>query len=261
MAPRLIAALAIGGTLAAGAGSDFQEGVRHYAAEDYREAQAAFEVALEEAPDSSSNNLWLGLAIGRRLQTMSAIRRLGALPLARRVKRQFERAVELDGENLEALDALLGFHLEAPPMVGGSKARARELAELIRREDPVLGAVASAECHEAAGEFGNAAGELARARELAPDDIGPVLAQAAFLARRGDDTASGELFELAFRLDGDNPSVWITAARAWSEADSREFVEKAAGLAKRYLQTPKPDANAEPYFEVRALLRKLQRAL
>jgi len=258
---RPIVALAICGTLAAAGASNFEEGLRHYAAEDYRKAQEAFEAALEEAPDSSKHNLWLGLAIGRRLQTMSAIRRLGALPLARKVKRQFDRAVDLDGANLEALDALLGFHLEAPPMVGGSKARAREIAELIRREDPVLGAVASAACHEAAGEFGDASGELVRARELAPDDIGPILAQAAFSARRGDHAASGELFELAFRLDGDNPSVWVTAARAWSEAESRQLVERAAGLAKRYLQTPKPAANAEPYFEVRALLRKLQRAL
>ncbi len=257
---RLLAGLAVAVVWAAAATPAFEQGLRHYGAEDYEKAQRSFEAALAEEPGSSERNLWLALAIGRRLQTMSAIRRLGAVPLVRRVKRHFELAVELDGANIDALKALVGFYLDAPPFAGGSNGSAREVAERIRQLDPAQGALATAACHEGRGEHEEAATQLALSRVLAPDDIGAILAHAGFLARRAEHAASDGLFDLAFRLDGDNPAVWSAAARAWITVSRKDRYSEARDFAERYLDTPKSAPDAEPYFEIRALLKKLPRS-
>ena len=62
---------------------DWKEGIRSYRAEDYRHAETLFERAVERAPDNSKYHLWLGLAIGRRAEGMTGLRRLGAMSLAK----------------------------------------------------------------------------------------------------------------------------------------------------------------------------------
>ena len=43
----------------------WQEGLRLFAAEDFRKAQDAFQQAVDENPQNSTYALWLGLALGR----------------------------------------------------------------------------------------------------------------------------------------------------------------------------------------------------
>mgnify|MGYP001564492856 CR=1 FL=1 len=49
------------------------------------------------------------------------------------VRREFERAVELDPNNLEARSDLLEFYLEAPRAFGGGLDKARQQADVIAR--------------------------------------------------------------------------------------------------------------------------------
>ena len=236
---------------------DWQEGLRHYSAEDYEQAQRSFERALSEDPESSQFNLWVGLAVGRRVQTMSALRRLGAMPLVRRVKRQFERAVELDGSNIAALDALMGFLLQAPAIMGGSKSDARAVAERIQKIDPAHGAHALGVWHEAVGEVAKAGTQYELARQLAPDESSYLVAHAAYLARHGRHSESDELFEIAFARDPDNPDVWVVAFKAWVEAKRRSLYPRVRQLGERYIASASRAPDADPPSEVRALLRKL----
>ena len=238
---------------------DWQEGLRHYSAENYAQAQRSFERALSEDPESSEFNLWVGLAVGRRVQAMSAIRRLGALPLVRRVKRQFERAVELDGSNIDALDALMGFLLQAPAIMGGSKSDARAIAERIQEIDSAHGAYALGVWHEDVGEVEAAGTQYELARQLAPDHSSYLVAHAAYLARRGRHSDSDELFELAFARDPDNPDVWVAACKAWVEAKRRTLYPRARQLGQRYIASATRPPDGDPPSEVRALLERIPR--
>ena len=148
---------------------DWEEGRRLFGIEEYRRAQESFERALSKNPLSSTYNFWLGLAIGRRAEGMTGFRRLGAIGLAKKVKVQFERAVELDGSNLDALEALQTFHFQAPAFVGGNKAEARRIADRIKQIDEERGAIAWAACFEKDKDFASAAVQYALARELAPE--------------------------------------------------------------------------------------------
>ena len=258
---RRIALLTIASSLALAASSpgedDWKEGVRHYTAEDFRKAQEVFEQAVEQDPENSTFSLWLALAMGRRAERMTGLRKLAAAPLVRRMRREMERSIELDETNLDAYDALQGFHLEAPSLVGGSKAEAKEIAIRIRAIDAARGAEALGTYHEAVGEFDDAAEQFTEARRLNPEGMRPLLKHAGFLARRGKHEESDKLFDLAFSRDPDEPRAWRAAGTAWIVAKRKSRYPEARELIERYLETPDREPNPDPRYELRDLLKKM----
>lgn len=253
LAGALLAAPLLGGSTAS---EHWNTGMRHMHAERFRDAETAFRQAARLDPESSSYALWVGLAIGRRAERMTGIRRLGALPLAKQVKHYFERAVELDGSNLEALEALQNFHREAPGMAGGSAAEARRLADRLQGLDRARGAAAWALLLEQGQDFAAAEARHARARELAPRTVGHLLGHASFLARRGRHAESDALFEQALSREPENPDVWLAAGKAWIRAGRRTHYPRARELLERYLASPDRGANSEPPYIVRRLLSR-----
>lgn len=64
---------------------------------------------------------------------------LQKLSLARRFKKEAERALQLDPNNIDANQDLMEFHLDAPGIVGGDKKKAAELADRMVPNNPVRG--------------------------------------------------------------------------------------------------------------------------
>ena len=52
-----------------------------------------------------------------------------AFSLAGKTRHEFEKAVELDGENIEALQDLMEYYRQAPVFLGGSRKKAHEIEE------------------------------------------------------------------------------------------------------------------------------------
>ena len=236
---------------------DWEEGRRLYAIEDYKRAQKSFERAVSKNPQSSSYHYWLGLAIGRRAEGMTGFGRFRAMGLAKKVKVHFERAAELDGSSLDALEALQNFHFEAPGIVGGDKAETRKIADRIKQLDEARGAIAWARCYEHDKDFRNAAAQYALARELAPDNTGYLAEHAAFLSRRRQHEESDKLFNTALERDPDNPLLWVVAAKAWIEAKRSSLYPRARKLLERYLEDAKSVPNRDAPSQIRKLLKKL----
>lgn len=260
MVSRFVAPLAVCATLVASGGPGgevWQRGVEFYAAEGFREAQEQFERAIVLESGNSKYHLWLGLAIGRRAEQMTGLRRIKAMPLAKESRRQFERAVDLDGSNLKALEALQGFHFRAPAMIGGNKDEARDLARRIEGVDAARGAAAWAAYHEHVRDFEDAERQHQRARDLEPDEVGYVLGYASFLSRRNRNVESDKLFEEALSREPDNPDVWLSAATAWIAARRRSLHGRARDLLDRYLASPDRKPDSEPASMVRKLAAKL----
>ncbi len=244
--------------VASGSGAaEWREGVELYRNEEYQKARDLFERAVDADPENAEYHLWLGLATGRRAEQLSGFRRLSALSLAKRVRVEFETAAELDPKNLAVLEALLGFHLDAPGIVGGDKARAIGVAEQIEEVDPARGAAAFAGYHEDRGDFEQAGEFHIRARELAPDEIRYLLGHATFLSRRGRQAESDRLFDAAFERASENPDVWLAAGRSWIEAKRRPRYPQARELLERYIASPNRKPNSDPVWLVRRLLKQL----
>jgi len=59
--------------------------------------------------------------------------------LARKTKAAWERAIELDSDNLDARSDLIQYYVQAPGFLGGSTTKAHEQAEEIRKRNPLRG--------------------------------------------------------------------------------------------------------------------------
>src|SRR5262245_56841894 len=80
-----------------------------FALAEYKKAQESFEKAVALSPDSSVYHHWLGKAYGRRAETSNPF---SAPMLASKARQQFEKAVQLDGRNAEAINDLFSYYLE-----------------------------------------------------------------------------------------------------------------------------------------------------
>lgn len=114
-------------------------------------------VALK--PGNSEYHQWLGRAMGRKAEVANPFAAFG---LARKVKVEFERAVQLDPMNLSARTDLSEFYLEAPAFLGGDKNKARQQADFVAKHDLALASYINARVEEKQGS-GKAEAEYKRA--------------------------------------------------------------------------------------------------
>jgi len=91
------------------------------------------ELAASYAPSSSDNQMWLGRAYGFKASHASPFAALG---LAIKVRVAFERAVQLDPENIYAMSDLGEFYVAAPSLIGGGLDKAQALASRMQPHFP-----------------------------------------------------------------------------------------------------------------------------
>jgi tetratricopeptide (TPR) repeat protein len=92
--------------------------------------------AVEAQPQRAEAHFWLAEVAG----TLAAHRwALSAFFLAKRCKREFVRAVQLDPTNAQYIEGLGRFLARAPGIVGGDRDSARALAQNLRRIDEMRG--------------------------------------------------------------------------------------------------------------------------
>jgi predicted Zn-dependent protease len=91
------------------------------------------ERAASNDPSSSNSQMWLGRAYGMKASHANPVIAFG---LARKVHYAFEKAVQLDPENVQAMSDLGEFYVDAPAIVGGGLDKARTLADKMQPHFP-----------------------------------------------------------------------------------------------------------------------------
>jgi tetratricopeptide (TPR) repeat protein len=99
-------------------------------------AAALFEKAVAQNPKSAEAHYLLGSAYGSQAQKASIF---GQASLASKTKDEFEKAVALDPDLLDARVGLVQFYTMAPGFMGGSYDKAFAQAQEIRKRDPLMG--------------------------------------------------------------------------------------------------------------------------
>src|SRR5260370_1525148 len=107
----------------------------YFMLEDWDRGISASELAVNLAPQNSLYPLWLGRIYGEKADRAGF---MSAAGLAKKVRNEFERAVELDRKSWEARTDLAEFYLEAPGIVGGGKDKARAQADALASVKPAM---------------------------------------------------------------------------------------------------------------------------
>ena len=104
--------------------------------QNYKSAIKLLSKAQKEGEDTVSVGLMLSEAYGGRIDQVGMLKKMG---LAKKLRKNMEHSLELSPDNLDALQALVEFHMQAPPIVGGDKKKAHTYADKITEKAPLRG--------------------------------------------------------------------------------------------------------------------------
>jgi tetratricopeptide (TPR) repeat protein len=208
-------------------------GQTYYQLGQYREASERLEKASELRPESAEIFLWLGRSFGRMAEASSFFTALGH---ARRCREALERAVELDGKSLDAMNDLATYYLEAPGFLGGGVDKAVQLASRIASLDAAAEHSVRARIAEKRRDFSGAEAHLQKAVEMAPRQVDPLIKLAQFFARHGKLQQGEQALAAAAEVAPESPRLLF--ARAEMYVQQRHNLREAQLLLQRYLRMP-----------------------
>ena len=153
----------------------------YYALEDWERAESSCKKAVALDPDNSRFHLWLGRAYGERADRANV---LAAGVLAEKARGEFERAVQLDPNDVDARLDLAEFYVLAPRVLGGGEQKARDQAQSIATVDPGREHWVYARIAEQKKDFATAEREYHQYIDLSKGDAQAWLNLAFFLRRQ-----------------------------------------------------------------------------
>jgi tetratricopeptide (TPR) repeat protein len=224
----------------------------YYMLSEYKKASELFEKALSAEPDNSQYALWLARAYGRRAETSSPFTAPGQ---ASKARQYFEKAVQLNPRNLEALTDLFEYYLEAPGFLGGGLDKAQATAQQIAAVDSAEGHWSLAKLAEKRKEYGSAEDQLRRAIEVSPKQVGRLIDLARFLAKQGRLQEADQSFARADQIAPNTPKLIFAKADVYIK--HKRNLDVARELLKQYLTL---DLSPEdpPRSQAQKLLRQVQ---
>jgi tetratricopeptide (TPR) repeat protein len=213
--------------------TNFLLGRDYFMLADFKKATDYLEKASAAQPDSSEYMDWLGRAYGRRAELSNPLLAPG---LASKARQAFERAVELNSTNRDALSDLFEYYLNAPHFLGGGYDKATDIADRMAGVDPSEGFFAQAQLAQKHQHYAAAEEHLRQAVAAAPHQIGHLIALAKFLANQGRTSESDAVFAQAEKVNPNAPKLWF--ARADVLIQQKRNIEEAKSLLQKYVHAP-----------------------
>lgn len=200
---------------------------------EYDPAIKSAEKAVAIDAQNSVYHEWLGRAYGEKADHASLF---SAMSLAKKTRKEFDTAMQLDGKNFSARQALIEFDCSAPGIVGGGEEKALPQIKQLAEMDAAEGHYAAGNCRRQKKDFAVADEEFAKALESNPKsavliyDIGDYAVKRGqperllAVAEMGERVASGDLRGKFYRgvalvLKKENPEE--------AERLLREYAKKA----------------------------------
>src|SRR6267154_2174054 len=137
----------------------------YYEMQDFERASNSAEKAVAIDPKNSFNHEWLGRASGERADRAGWFAAIG---LAKKARKEFATAVELDERNFSAMQALIEFDCSAPGIVGGGEDKAAKEIEKIAALDVAEGHYARGNCRRQKKDYATADAEFTKALDSNP---------------------------------------------------------------------------------------------
>jgi tetratricopeptide (TPR) repeat protein len=137
----------------------------YFESEQFDRAIHAAEAAISLDAKNSAYHELLGRAYGEKADRSGWF---SALSLAKKARKEFETAVQLDERNFSAMQALIEFDCSAPGIAGGGEDKARPEIEKLGGLDAAEGLYAAGNCRRQKKDFAAADAEFRKALALHP---------------------------------------------------------------------------------------------
>lgn len=198
---------------------------------DFKKSTEYLQRATEAAPQNAEYMDWLGRAFGRRAETSNMIL---APAFAAKAREAFERSVQLNPKNSEALSDLFDYYLEAPGFLGGGFDKAARIADQVALIDPPEGFSEKSRLAQKRKEYPRAEEQLRQAITVAPRSVGQLIELAKFLANQGRTHESDAVFQQAQRVAPNSPRIWFAQAKIYIKQNRN--LDEARNLLEKYVQ-------------------------
>jgi len=219
------------------------------------EAIRECETAVRLAPPNSEFHLWLGRAYGEKADSIHSIKAYG---LAKKTGSEFERAVQLDSANVDALSDLGEFYTAAPGIVGGGKKKAQNLVPILEQQEPAQAHELKARLAEKDKNYALAEAEFKAAVEASKQPADGWMALASFYARHQQWDQMLQALHAGVDADAKaaKPHGPALVDGASILARSNRDPQLAVELLQQYLASENKTADS-PAFQVHAQLSRL----
>lgn len=227
----------------------------YYQENQWHDAIDQCRVAVHLIPSDSAYHLWLGRAYGAQADSDHSVK---SYPLARKVRAEFERAVQLDSANADALFDLGEFYVIAPGVVGGSKDKAQDIVRELGEVEPTLADELNGRLEEKEKHYDAAGVEFKAAIEASKQPADAWMNLASFYLRRRQSDQVLQAVRAGIDADAKEtrphgPAL-VDAAGILSR--SHQEPQLAIDLLKLYLASSNQSADA-PAFQVHVQLSRL----
>lgn len=223
----------------------------YYELEQWDNSIAAAQHAIALKPDSSEYHLWLGRAYGNKAEHSSWFT---ALTLAKKTRGEFEKAVQLDENNVNARSDLAEYYMEAPGFLGGGSDKARAQADQLANRDAATAFWVKARLAEKSGDLAEAEHNYQEAIKASSDPGGEWLNLAGFYRHQKRFKEMEDAINHAVSYEKHKSNVLYDAAVLLYRAGQN--FPAAAQMVRKYISS-KPHQETAPGFQAHYLLGEI----
>ena len=229
----------------------------YYGMHRWDDAVAAGQQAVALQPNNSAYHLWLGRAYGKKAESSPWFQ---ALFFARKTHAEFEKAVTLNGKNLDARSDLAEYYVEAPSFLGGSREKARAQANRVRQlGDEGTALWIQAKIAESEKNYGLAEQKLRAAIPASKDNPETMINLASFYRRRDRMEDMEKIIDQAVQATSGTPRSNVLPEGAELLYRAGRNFTRALKLAHSYISSPRHSEDApvyQAYYLLGAILEK-----
>jgi tetratricopeptide (TPR) repeat protein len=189
------------------------------------------ERAVSIDPQNSIYHEWLGKAYGEKADHAGWF---SAVSLARKTRKEFETAVQLDGKNFSARQALIEFDCSAPGLVGGGEEKALPQIQQLAEIDAAEGHYATGNCRRQKKDFAGADEEFSKALESHPKSAELIFDVGDYAVRRSQPERLLAVAEAGERVAPKDPRV--NFFRGVALVLKKENPDEAEKLLREYIK-------------------------
>ena len=233
----------------------FLLGQSYYQLREFPRAIASLERSVQLSPKNSEYHDWLGKAYGRKAEGSMF---LGAMSWARKTHREFEIAVQLNPQNLEAQRDLIRYEMNAPGIVGGGDEKAMKHIDELEKLDALEGQLARGEFFATKKRMPEADAVFQKILEANSDQAGVYFEVSDYYRDRQNVDKMGEAITLAERIDPEDRRLKFYKGILLVMKDKN--TNEPEILLKSYLATVPENSDLPPHSVAREWLGKLYEA-